>query len=225
MQLKVLESQSATYSPMTVGWTLEKVADVVESLLEAGKTMTQVLIRGHHSRAYNWRKKLFVLWDNYTTLWPILSKRQPTCYPISWKRWSSALVQIGTTVANIVVNFAGRSLDGIRTALEALLAEGIRLATIIREICRHVSEEMRKGFIEGLIAVGKAPLTLLEEAAKSGTAITLATFSVLLEIWGGYRELTFEERQDARRIFGWSIDLEPGKNNQRNNPNRDCLLD
>ena len=52
------------------------------------------------------------------------------------------------------------------------------------------------------------PQKILEESVKSGVATCMAAFSGLLEIWGGYRGLTTDEKDDARRIFGWSIDLE-----------------
>jgi len=189
------------------GWTVEKVADVVEALIVGGKSVTQILsaVTGNAMKVV--KKALRALKRMHHTVTDIVDAAT-NLLPEELRVVVRALVQIGTSPVNIIVSFASRSLDGIRTALEAMLAENVRLMTVLHNVCKHIGSELRRGFIEGLIALGKTPEKILEEAVKSSFATAMATFAVFLEIWGGYRELTFDEKQDARRIFGWSIDLD-----------------
>jgi hypothetical protein len=123
------------------------------------------------------------------------------------RRVFATLIALGRRVTDILVALAGRTVSALRTALEGLLAMGIALVSIVKDVLIGVAEGFRRGFFEGLMALGKAPLELLRAAALSGAAIALLACTVLLEIFGGHRGLTSAERAEAARIFGGSIDL------------------
>jgi hypothetical protein len=120
----------------------------------------------------------------------------------------AALLAIGRRATEILVALVGRTVSALRTGLEALLAMGIALAAIVADVLLNVAEGFRRGFFEGLIALGKAPVELLRAAALGGTALALLGCTVLLEIFGGHRGLTRVERAEAARIFGVAIDLD-----------------
>lgn len=122
----------------------------------------------------------------------------------------TALLALGQKLATLLVALAGRALSALRTALEALLAMGIALAELVGNICVGVAEAFRRGFFEGLIALGKAPLQLLKAAVEFKVSIALLAFGVILEICGGYKPLSSVPGaiDQARRVFGTSIALE-----------------
>ena len=98
-------------------------------------------------------------------------------------------------------------MSALRTAMEALLAMGISLASLVKDIVTGVAEAFRRGFFEGLVALGKAPLQLLKAAAEASVSVLLLAFAVILEMCGGYRPLTAAEMAEARKVFGNAIDL------------------
>jgi len=122
----------------------------------------------------------------------------------------TALLALGQKLASLLVALAGRALSALRTALEALLAMGIALAELVGNICVGVAAAFRRGFFEGLIALGKAPLQLLKAAVEFKVSIALLAFAVILEICGGYKPLSSVPgaMDQARRVFGTSIALE-----------------
>lgn len=190
-----------------IGWTVEKFADLVKTLIEKGKSVSNILSEAVAKGTTLVKKTLRALQKLHNTVADIIDAAAGLL-PDELKAVVRGLLKINTKVVDVIVNFANRTLDATQTALEALLLEGVRMMTVVNAICRHVAKEMRKGFFEGLIALGMGAVEILEEAAKSGAAISLAAFSVLLEIWGGYRGLNADEMHDARRIFGWSLDLD-----------------
>ncbi|MBL8326549.1 MAG: hypothetical protein JNJ89_16470 [Rubrivivax sp.] len=122
----------------------------------------------------------------------------------------TALLALGHKVVTFLVALAGRTLSALRTALEALLAMGLSLASLVKDICTGVVEAFRRGFFEGLIALGKAPLQLLKAAAEAGVSVVLLAFTVLLEVLGGYKPLSEipGAMDQARKVFGTSIQLD-----------------
>lgn len=119
-----------------------------------------------------------------------------------------ALLALGRKMAEVLVAVAGRAVSALRTTVEALLALGQALGAMVKDIVTEVAEGFRRGFFEGLIALGKAPLELLRAATLGGAAVALLACTVLLELLGGHRPLTAAERAEATRIFGTAIDLD-----------------
>ncbi len=122
----------------------------------------------------------------------------------------TALVAVGTKVAQILVALAGRALSALRTALEALLAMGISLANLVTDIVTGVAAAFRRGFFEGLVALGKAPLQILKAAAEVKVSILLLAFAVVMEMFGGYKPLSSipGAMDEAKKVFGNAIPLE-----------------
>lgn len=118
-----------------------------------------------------------------------------------------AVLALGKKIADILIALAGRTLSALRTAVEALLNMGMALATVISEIVVNVAEGFRRGFFEGLIALGKAPLQLLKAAAEASVSVLLLAVAVIFEICGGHRGLLPNELAEAQKVFGSSIDL------------------
>lgn len=119
-----------------------------------------------------------------------------------------ALLSLGKSTASILFVLAGRAVSALRTAVEALLTMGIALADIVEDIVLAIPEAFRRGFFEGLVQLGKTPLLLLKAAAEVSAAVALLAFAVIIELFGGHRSLTANERKEAERIFGASIDLD-----------------
>jgi len=120
----------------------------------------------------------------------------------------SAILALGYKVIDILFTVAGRALSAIRTVLEALLAMGVSLGNLLVDICEGIAQAFRRGFFEGLVALGKAPLQILKAAFEVKASLVLLAFAVLMEMFGGYRALTPDERREAEFIFGASINLD-----------------
>ena len=118
-----------------------------------------------------------------------------------------ALINAGKKVADILTALAGRAVSALRTAVEALLNMGLALSSLVADIVTSVAEGFRRGFFEGLIALGKAPLLLLKAAAQVSVSVLLLAVASIFEILGGHRGLLPHELAEAEKIFGKSIDL------------------
>lgn len=119
-----------------------------------------------------------------------------------------ALLALGYKVVDLLFTVAGRALSAVRTVLEGLLAMGVSLGSLVADICIGIAEGFRRGFFEGLVAIGKAPLQILKAAFEFKASLALLAFAVLMEMFGGYRALERDERREAEVIFGSSIDLD-----------------
>jgi methyl-accepting chemotaxis protein len=109
--------------------------------------------------------------------------------------------------ADILITFMKDQLSTIRMVLEGLLAAGLQLGRAVADIIAHVAEQFRKGFFQGLIALGKSPLLIMKAALETAGGVAALALATLLDVLGGHRGLTAEEKRQAARIFGTSIDL------------------
>jgi hypothetical protein len=109
--------------------------------------------------------------------------------------------------ADILIAFMKDQLSTIRMVLEGLLAAGLQLGRAVADIVTHVAEQFRKGFFQGLIALGKSPFLIMKAALETAGGVAALALATLLDVLGGHRELTAEEKRQATRIFGSSIDL------------------
>ena len=124
------------------------------------------------------------------------------------KKVVQALYKLGKKVGEILKTIVTRGLSIIRTTLEGLFAIGMQLVKAVGAIFKDIAAGFRKGFLQGLLAIVKSPLKILKAAAKAAGAVIALVFSAFMELWGGHRSLTAPETKEARRVFGWSINLE-----------------
>lgn len=125
-----------------------------------------------------------------------------------FRKLVQGLYQAVKKVGAILIEFARDTVSTIRMVLEGLLAVGVSLAAAITSIVTDVAEGFRKGFFQGLIALAKSPAMIMLEALKCAGSVAALAFAALLDVLGGHRPLTAEEKKQARRIFGTAIDLE-----------------
>jgi hypothetical protein len=119
-----------------------------------------------------------------------------------------AVLAAGAKVAEVLAQVVGRVASAIRTVVDAVLQAGVHLAQLVHSICQDIAASARRGFFEALLALGRGAVSLLEAALATGLSMLGVAFAVLCEIWGGHRGLTAAERAEARKVFGWSIDLD-----------------
>jgi hypothetical protein len=203
-----------------LNWTLDKIADFVRALLEAGRTvggilaeaarkgcaLLDVLVWAGSQAAATIQAVVKALREVGLQVAQILSAAVSLA-AARLRAIVRALYKIGTRIGDILKAVANRTASIIRTVLEGLLSIGVGLAYAVKSICHDVAAGFRRGFFQGLIALGKAPLDILKAAFVSGAATLALAFAVFMEISGGHRPLTPEERAEARRVFGYSIDL------------------
>ncbi|MBN1203534.1 MAG: hypothetical protein JXB05_01240 [Myxococcaceae bacterium] len=110
--------------------------------------------------------------------------------------------------ADILIAFMKDQLSTLRMVLEGLLAAGLQLGRAVADIVTHVAEQFRKGFFQGLIALGKSPFLIMKAALETAGGVAGLALATLLDVLGGHREMTAEEKRQARRVYGTAIDLD-----------------
>ena len=160
------------------GKAMDALTATVKAILAAGRTVAQLLGQAIHLAAN------------------------------ALKTVVQVLIRIGKKVGEILASVASTAISIIRTVLEGLLAIGVNFAQTVAAICLNVVEQFRKGFIQGLIALGKSPLEIFKAAAMSSAAVAALAFAAIMEAFGGHRPLNAKEIAEARKVFGWSIPLE-----------------
>jgi hypothetical protein len=160
-----------------LSWSASKLTDFVEGLLEAGRTVGEIL----HEALAKGREALM--------------------------KFVRGVLEAGRKAGEVLVAFMKDQLSTLRMVLEGLLAAGVQLAQAITAIVTDVAEQFRKGFFQGLIALGKSPFLIMKEALTTTGAVAALALATLLDVLGGHRPLTAEEKRQANRVFGISIDL------------------
>jgi hypothetical protein len=123
------------------------------------------------------------------------------------KKMVEGLYRAFRAAADILIAFMRDQLSTLRMVLEGLLAAGLQLGQAVADIVTHVAEQFRKGFFEGLIALGKSPFLIMKAALETAGGVAGLAFATLLDVLGGHRALTAEEKRQAQRVFGTTIDL------------------
>lgn len=129
------------------------------------------------------------------------------------------LVEAGRSVREILTAAKRVGLATLRRLVQAVcnvhesvgqLVEWATKQTMdtIVSICTDIPKAFQKEFFHGLLKVGKSAVGILKAAVKVSLTVLAIAFAAFLEIWGGHRGLTTEEREHARKVFGWSIDLD-----------------
>jgi hypothetical protein len=190
-----------------VNWTAAQLRDFVIGLLNAGRRVAEILGEALKQGTAALDKFVRALLDAGRRLAEILREAKRFA-AAQLKRVVHAAYRAIARVGAILVEFARDTLGTIRMVLEGLLAAGVTLAAAIRAIVIEVAEGFRKGFLQGLIALGKAPGKIMLEALKLGGSIAALAFAALLDLFGGHRPLSAEEKKQARRVFGTKIDLD-----------------
>lgn len=179
---------------------------IIRSLIELGKTVNEIMIGIHHLGEKTIMNIVSAVIKAGGTVAEIINSAI-TLTTDTLKRVVHATYKVVKKVGEILVNVVTSTPSIIRTVLQALFAVGVTLTRAIVAITQEIGQEFQRGFFEGLLALGKVPLQILKAALKAGLAILGLAFAVFLEMWGGHRELTPEEIREARRVFGWSIEL------------------
>lgn len=123
-------------------------------------------------------------------------------------RLMQALRIIWTQVKDILYYIAQKAENAIKTLLVALLGTGILLRDLLKSILTEVRVAFRKGLIKGLMQVGHTALKLMKTAVLISASVAAVLFAIILDILGTHRGLTAEERAEAEKVFGSSIDLD-----------------
>ena len=200
---KTLAQLLADAAAAVVG-TLKAIA---QALLALGRTLAQILVAVVQLAASVVKSVVQALMQLGQSVADLVIAAVSQTMAVA-KALFTALLALAQKVATILLALAGRALSALRTALEALLAMGITVATLVGEVVLNVAAAFRRGFFEGLVALGKGLLEILKAAVEVSVAVALLAFAVILEMCGGYRALTADERAEAAKIFGVSINLD-----------------
>ncbi|HMB69501.1 MAG TPA: hypothetical protein VKU85_09315, partial [bacterium] len=194
-----------------LAWAIGKAASTLRNtltaILRAGRRISDILAWAAVKAATTLRKVLAALEAIGKTVAQILYDAVRLAASLL-KKVVAQLYRVVRDIGEILIAVINLSASVIRTVLEGLFAAGLNLARIVASICADVAEGFREGFFRGLLALGKGALAILKAAAATSLAMLALAFAVFLEIWGGHRPLTREERRQAQLVFGSSIELD-----------------
>ena len=133
-----------------------------------------------------------------------------------------SLIEAGENLGNILQAAMNRGISTLKKYVEAIIdATGSVLEVVswaarqtvdtIVTICVEIPAHLIRDFYKGIVQAGKSALKILKAAFKLSVTVFALVLTAFLDIWGGHRELTAEERKEARRVFGWSINLDQVK--------------
>lgn len=192
-------------------WAAYKAAAAVQAcvggLLDAGRTVLEVLSWAAGRAVDAGTRVVLALAQfgrNVATLMAAATRLAATAL----RRVVGMIFRAVGKLGEILAAVARCAVSVIRTVIEGLMLIGVNLVRMVAAICGDVAEGFRKGFFQGLIALGHAMLDILKAAVATSLSVLALAVAVFFEIWGGHRPLTAAERAEARRVFGWSFDLD-----------------
>ena len=118
-----------------------------------------------------------------------------------------ALRIIWKQVKTILQFIAQKTENTIKTLLVALLGTGIHIRNVLKSVLSELRAAFREGLIKGLTQIGYSALKLMKEVVKISVSAAAVLFAILMDILGTHRGLNAEERAEAAKIFGNSINL------------------
>jgi len=217
------------------GWTVGKLTDLVRGLVRAGRRVADILTEAARRGTATLRKFVQAVIQAGRSIGEVFSWAIRETTGII-REAVSQMIKAGKKVADIVreaarytgsllgkaiqaiygavrrtaeilQQFARRAVGTIRMVLEGLFRAGLSFGRAVGDILRNVGRGFQKGFFQGLLALGKSVADIMVEALKLGGALVALALSTILDILGGYRPLKAAEIREARRVFGFSIDL------------------
>lgn len=204
---------------VAIGKTLKEIMSVVikltrytarivlDALLGAGKLLKDILTEIVSSTAIAISVTLGALKDLGKTVAYVLDSIAQFASTQA-NRLMEALRIIWTQTSEILEAIAGKAIHAVKTLLTALLGTGMYLVDVVKNIIVDVRAAFREGLIKGLIEIGKSALILMKEAVKISAGVAATLFAVLMNVLGSHRKLTAQERAEAEKVFGVSINLD-----------------
>ena len=131
----------------------------------------------------------------------------------------SSLVEAGESIDSILraakkldltslKSYVGAICSVSRSVTEIVQWAGRQTVDTIVAICTDIPESLIQEYLKGVMRAGASALKILKAALRASVSTLAVALTALLNLWGGHRQLTEDERKDARRVFGWSIDLD-----------------
>lgn len=211
-------------------WTADRIEDLVETLIDAGRKTVDILvaavrqggeaIRGAVNGLLRAGRKLaeVVAWaatqagnaiitavdaalDLGRSVAEVLGEAVKLA-AAGLRAVVQAVLRAGRKVGQVLAAVASRTASIVKTVIEGVLATGVTLVETVIGVCRDVGEGFRKGFVQGLIAIGKGIGEIFLAAVEGGLGIAALAFAAILEALGGHRSLTTNELREARKVFG-----------------------
>jgi hypothetical protein len=194
-----------------LAWAAEKAAgvvrDAVAALLAAGRTVLQVVQWAASAVTTVAHKIVRAVLDAGRSVAQIMAE-VVRLGATGIRKMVAAVYAAVQKVGDILVAIVRTAASVTRTVLEGLIAAGVTLVKMVEAIFEDVAAAFQRGFIEGLIALAIAPVEILKAALATSVSMLGLAFAVIAEIFGGHRKLTDAEVAEARKIFGWSIELD-----------------
>lgn len=113
-------------------------------------------------------------------------------------------VTIGQMLAEVVTN-PGNALNTFLTALNDI---GTTLEDVMNAVFVETAREFMEEVVDALVEIGNAYQDILMATFRVSAAALSDLIALLFNKLGSYRGLTNEERQDARLVFGNSLDYD-----------------
>jgi hypothetical protein len=118
------------------------------------------------------------------------------------------LLDFGATLGALLIETARHPENALENLLRAAEVAGKRLQDIYHAAIVETGEQVLGAVTRTLVRLGKSVKELLDAALEVYGGAVGTVISILLGTLGSYRPLTQQEKDEARLIFGTSIDLD-----------------
>lgn len=116
------------------------------------------------------------------------------------------LIDIGTTIGTLIIETLQNPGDALDNLLRALRDIGQTLEDVYQAAIVETAEDFLEEVTLTLLEIGEAVFDMLNAVAEVALGAIGAVIGILLNTLGTYRPLTQNEIDDARTVFGDSLD-------------------
>jgi hypothetical protein len=120
----------------------------------------------------------------------------------------AAAFQAGVVFRDFIAATINHPEDVLKNLLAAAKAYGTTLKEMVSAAVEQAIDDMKKCTIEALLELGYAAVEVFDAAAEIAGGALAVVFTLILQWTGSYRPLRADEKADAEKVFGKSIDLD-----------------
>jgi hypothetical protein len=113
----------------------------------------------------------------------------------------------GVTLGTLIIETAAHPSEAMNNLTKAFRDLGQTMADIYQAVIVETAAEFIDQVTIALVEIGEAAFDILAGVLEIAGGFVDTVIIILFELLGSYRELTDDEKADAERVFGDSIDL------------------
>jgi hypothetical protein len=118
------------------------------------------------------------------------------------------IIAVGGTIGQMLINVMNNPGNALNIFLNAINTIGSTLEDLMQAVIIDTAQEFQEQVVQALVEIGQATVDILLATLRVSAAALADIVAVLFNLLGSYRSLTTAERNDARLVFGNSLDYD-----------------